>query len=196
METGRALTRGLIVGALTCALATAAHSAHGATPALSTVLPGLVLGFLMAMPFCLGRPSPARAIVAVTVGQLALHAWFAWASVPVTAATASVRAGHNHWVTDSGIVTSGSALDLLPSPAMAAAHIAAAVICALALAHCDTIIGFVSRVVRGLLLVPQVVAVPHLQRAVHVELHPATMQTTGITRQPCVRRGPPAPSCA
>jgi hypothetical protein len=54
----------------------------------------------------------------------------------------------------------------------------------------------VSHVVRGLLLVPQVVAVPHLQRAVHVELHPATMQTTGITRQPCVRRGPPAPSCA
>ena len=196
METGRALTRGLIVGALTCALATAAHSAHGATPALSTVLPGLVLGFLMAMPFCLGRPSPARAIIAVVVGQFALHAWFAWTAVPATASAGSVRPGHNHWVTDTGVVTSGSALDLLPSSTMAAAHIAAAVICALVLLHCDTIIGFVARVVRGLLLVPQVAAVPHLQRAVHVELHPATTQTTGITRQPCVRRGPPAPSCA
>lgn len=191
----RVTVRALVVGAVACALALAAHLAHGATPTAPSVLLGLTIGTLLALPFAFGRPSPIRAISAVAVGQLSLHVWFAWTAFPSGSPMPGMTIEQHHRMSTALPINASSALDLLPSPTMLAGHIAAAAVCALTLLHCDRLIAAVAHVLGRLIALPSLAVVPVLAAPARVVPVPRPLHTAGVTRQPCVRRGPPAPAC-
>lgn len=190
----RVAVRALVVGALACSLALAAHLAHGASPSPASIVLGATIGSLIALPFSFGRPSSAMAIIAVAAGQLALHVWFAWTAFPAASAMPGMTMGEDHAMHATGTVLASSALDLLPSPTMLACHLGAAVVCAVTLLRCDRIISAVIHVLERIVFAPTrltVVSIASITQRIPDDHRP--LCTEGVTRQPCVRRGPPAP---
>jgi hypothetical protein len=183
----RAFALSLVITSVT----SAAHATHGHAP--SWMLTVATFGLLAVACLAAGRArlDLRRAVVVMVAGQFALHAWFAWFSMPVVGNGAETLALHHGPA--PALLAARDFSGLVPSPGMALAHVAAGCLAALALVHLDWLLSAACAVlwaVLGSVRVPSIHAGAASRTAVTVKADEAAFLR--VLAHQLVRRGPPA----
>ena len=172
-------------------IAAAAHATHDHPPSWLLMLVTALMVAAACLPACRVRLTWFRALAAMAVGQLALHAWFAWFALPATGEGAQTLAMHHGPAAST--LASRDFSGLIPSPGMALAHLAAAGLLAVLLVQADWLLSAAVAIFRGSRR-PRTVACPLFVCASPVPLFdsPAVPPTLAGLTHDLVRRGPPA----
>ncbi|WP_018686952.1 hypothetical protein [Actinokineospora enzanensis] len=173
------MLRGVLLGAVTAALAVSAHGmAGGGVPdtAVTLALTGLVgwAGTALADSRA-GRVSgPLTTMAVLGISQLGLHVLLTYVLGPHEA----IHAGHSAPPVDARL--------------MVATHVVATVLSALLLTHAGTALTTTAAAVTGLIraLVPPPRPIPHRPAARPVDVTPGHLLAV-VLREVCARRGPP-----
>lgn len=180
--------RGAAASGVAVVVAATSHTiGGGATPAPWLVLTTALLAWPAATALVGRRPSTLRIAAAVAVAQMLLHA--AFAAVGGTGPRRA-RLGHDHaaalW--DAAMPAAGMAH---ADPAMLGAHLVAAVLTTILLAHGEALLRAVARGVRRLLgrraFAPAPVARPRTLAAAAPRVTASVVLLSVVSR-----RGPPA----
>ncbi len=172
-------------------IASAAHATHGHAPSWTLTVATAVILAVACLAVGRARLGWTRAVVTMVVGQFALHAWFAWFSMPVVGEGTQTLALH-HGPAPT-LLVSRDFTGLVPSPGMALAHLVAGGLAALALVHMDWLLSAAFAVFRAVLGTECAPSIP-------ATLAPRTAVTAGdddaqsleVLAHQLVRRGPPA----
>lgn len=188
---GGLVLRAVALGSTVTLVTAAAHATHDHAPSWTLVAITAALLTAACVPVCGERLTWARALGALVLGQFAIHAWFAWFSLP--AADDGVRTLASHHGPAGAVLVSRDFSGLIPSPGMALAHLAAAGALAVLLVHADWLLQAAVAIFRGGLLTPPEPVSPAVDRtATRIvdgrHSSPAIERLTYIV----VRRGPPA----
>lgn len=134
----RQLVRAGMIGSMVTGAAMLAHSVHGHVPSLGLVVVTLAVTSLLLLSACQRCLRMRTAFAAMLVGQLALHAWFAWFNLPTLGDPVSASLHAHHSTFDVELPTRDFSA-LLPSPTMTLAHVIAAALLAVVLAWGDRV---------------------------------------------------------
>lgn len=169
----------------------AAHATHGHAPSwmLLAVTAAILVG--ACLPASRARLTWARALGALVVGQFALHAWFAWFSLP--AADDGVRTLALHHGPAASSLVARDFSGVIPSPGMALAHLAAAGVLAALLVHADWLLSAAVAIFGGSLRAqPAPFSVAFEGTSPRIDDSPQAAPSIGRLAHAVVRRGPPA----
>lgn len=169
----------------------AAHASHGHAP--SWVLLAITAAILVGacLPASRARLTWARALAALVVGQFALHAWFAWFSLP--AADNGVRTLAPHHGPPAASLVARDFSGLIPSPGMALAHLTAAGVLAVLLVRADWLLSAAVVIFGGSLRTqPAPFSVAIEGTSPRIDDSPQAAPSLVWLAHAVVRRGPPA----
>jgi hypothetical protein len=188
---GAMVLRATVLSLVITVITAAAHATHGQAP--SWTLTFATAGLLTAACLVVSRARLGwrRAVTTMVVGQFALHAWFAWFSMPMVGAGTETLGLHHGPA--SALLVSRDFSGLVPSPGMALAHLAAGGVAALVLVHMDWLLSAAFSVLRAVLgptHVPSVFATAALRTPVVGRVKDA--ESLEVLAHLLVRRGPPA----
>ncbi len=141
--------RALVLSGLITAMTVGAHATHEHAPSLVLIAVTAVVLVGACLPACRDRLGWGRAISTMVVGQFALHAWFAWFSLPVVGDGVTTLSPHHG--PEAGVLASRDFTGLVPSPAMALLHIGVALLLAALLVHADQLLSAAAFVLRSVL---------------------------------------------
>lgn len=186
----------LILGLLISGVSTLVHSLHGHVPSLPLAGATSVLVILGCLPLSARRLSLGRAIAVLAAGEALIHGWLAWFSMPVAGTPLTTTATLHHGDHITATLAPHDFSVLIPSPAMLAAHLAAAVVLAWIVCSIDRLSCAAIRLLAFLgLSLPSMPGRLDRPRQVPTWVHlgmPRSVPWALVVR----RRGPPAASAA
>jgi len=188
---GAAVVRAVALSLVITLVTAAAHATHGHPPSWPLAAVTVVILAAAALGVCRTRLGWTRAIAAMVIGQFALHAWFAWFSLPTAGDGVSTLALHHGPAASTLVARDFSAL--VPSPGMAAAHIVSAGLLALLLVNADWLLSAAVAILGGTIRTYAVPASPFPHRvATPLFDRPEAPSVPLGLSDVLVRRGPPA----
>ena len=188
----RQVLRALIMGMLIAGVSGLVHDAHGHAPSLPLVIVTSVLVVIACLPLSARTLRWRGALGTMLAGELLLHAWFAWFSMPEAGVPSTTTALLHHGGTITATLAPRDFASLVPSPTMMVGHLAAALVLAWALASADRCERFAAHLLRFLAvraITPTALAPrsrPPLPRT------RISVSVGDVIAQSVRRRGPPA----
>lgn len=183
----RAVALSLVITMVTAA----GHAMHDHPPSWSLILATSCLVAIACIPAGLSRLTWRRAIGTMVVGQVVLHAWFAWFSMP--AADSGVMTLVQHHGPSTTLLAARDFSGLMLTPGMALAHFAAALLLAALLVRADWLLGVASAVLAGVLRhLPRAYVLIPVSTPAPPDKQPTQTYSQVLLAHDVVRRGPPA----
>lgn len=191
MAQGGMTLRALALSTVITMVTAAAHATHGHSPSWMLLVPTAVILAGVCLPVSARRLSWARAMGTMVVGQFALHAWFAWFSLPTVGSGVPTHALHHG--PSASVLVARDFSGLIPSPGMALAHLLAAGALAALLVHADWLLSAAAAILGGTLRSPAVACSTVVSGAAPSLFdRPAAPRIPVVLVHNLVRRGPPA----
>lgn len=183
--------RGLALGSLVSAVAAAAHATHGHAPSMPLLVVTTAIVACACVPASRSRLTWARTFLVLAAGQFALHAWFAWFSLPHVGGVLPTQSVHHGPA--STLLPARDFSVLIPSPGMALAHVLAAGLLAVVLLHADWLLSAAAAILGGSLRKPpSAFSLAFEDASASVGDSPQSAPSLVRLTHAVVRRGPPA----
>ena len=190
--TQRQVLRAAVIGLLVVAVSALAHSAHGHDLSMPLALATVLLVVAGCLPLGRGPIRLATALPAMLLGELVLHSWLAWFSMPALGPASTSTAVLHHGAHLTATLAPRDFSVLVPTPSMAAAHLAAAITLALVVTTADRSERFAASLLQGLSTSIEAVPVILPSARAAIVWSPIRPSLGSVISFHVGRRGPPA----